>query len=201
MEREPTGVDGLHRLPGNAAVVPGDHQRPHAFADYCNRPDYLHYLNLNEVAIPSLALFIATVEPVVRRERHGLWQDALLGPALKFKHGNQSLTQHLESRTRAQDRSYSRVFAPPWAEQMNAEFDNLLEAERACFPDDAEGLWRFKLRNRSRLRTGVNPCQYSTHSRRRSLPEFPGDFGSWRLPPNPKHDWASDCSVASTDAR
>ncbi|HEX5579925.1 MAG TPA: hypothetical protein VFX39_00015 [Gemmatimonadaceae bacterium] len=133
-----------------------------ARADFYGSGDYLRFLELNEVATPSLYLFIPNVAPVARPERRGVWEGLLLDPALKFDYGEGGFARYLDSRAGARSayREAARlVFAPAWAERMGEEFDAVVAAERACFSDDAEGVWRFSVLNRSRFRTGVNPYQ------------------------------------------
>lgn len=131
-------------------------------ADFFGSDAYLRFLERNEVATPSYQLFISTVATAVAPERHGVWEGLLLDPALKFDDGEGGFPPYLASRmgSRRAYRDATRlVFAPAWAEQMSAEYDALLAAEQALFPDDADGVWRFSVLNRSRFRTGVNPYQ------------------------------------------
>ncbi|HEY0972084.1 MAG TPA: hypothetical protein VGE02_14045, partial [Gemmatimonadales bacterium] len=140
-----------------------------ARAGFYGSADYLRFLALNEIATPSLYLFIPNVLPVVRGERDGVWEGLLLDPALKFDYGSGGFASYLESRIGGRRRSYARAvrraFSPAWADRMDAEYDALLAAERGEYPDDEEGVWRFSVLNRSRLRTGVNPyLVYDSHT-------------------------------------
>lgn len=130
--------------------------------DFYGTDEYLRFLERNEVATPSLGLFIPNVAPVVRPERHGVWEGLLLDPALKFDAGGSGFDEYLDGRLRARraHRDALRlVFAPAFATRMEEEFDAVVRDERARFADDAEGVWRFSVLNRSRFRTGVNPYQ------------------------------------------
>lgn len=136
--------------------------------DFYSTPAYLRFLERNEVATPSLGLFIPNVAAAVEvaaadGERHGVWEGLLLDPALKFDYGAGGFADYVEKRTGERRRAYEtaarRVFAPAWADQVAAEYEALLAAEGARYPDDAEGVWQFSVRNRSRFRTGVNPYQ------------------------------------------
>lgn len=145
-----------------------------ARADFFSTDDYLEFLELNEVATPSLDLFIPNVAPMVRGERGGVWEGLLLDPALKFDHGEGGFANYLGGRAKvraAYAAALERVFAPVWARRVRAEFDGLVAAEQAGYTDDAEGVWRFSVLNRSRFRTGINPYQvYDTFT----IPLTPG---------------------------
>jgi hypothetical protein len=130
--------------------------------DFFGSDAYLRFLERNEIATPSYRLFIAAVATAVAPERHGVWEGLLLDPALKFEYGEGGFAPYLNARARERQayRTAARlVFTPAWAEQMEAEYDALLAAEQALFANDADGVWRFSVLNRSRFRTGVNPYQ------------------------------------------
>jgi hypothetical protein len=145
-----------------------------ARSDFYSTDDYLQFLELNEVATPSLNLFIANVAPVVRGERGGVWEGLLLDPALKFDYGEDGFAGYLAGRARtraAYAAALERVFAPFWARRIRDEFEEVMAKERAGYTDDADGVWRFSVLNRSRFRTGVNPYQvYDTFT----VPLTPG---------------------------
>jgi hypothetical protein len=134
-----------------------------ARADFFGTEEYLRFLERNEVATPSLYLFIANVAGAIAGERAGVWEGLLLDPALKFDYGAGGFAAYLDRRAAPRRRALAEatrlLFRAEWRERMDAEYDALLAAERARYPDDADGVWRFSVMNRSRFRTGVNPYQ------------------------------------------
>lgn len=138
-------------------------KRFNARADFYGTTDYLRFLTLNEVAMPSLSLFIASVSPVVTPERHGIWEGLILDPAFKFDYQLDCFAPYLNSRFGGNRRAYGEgvhtLFRAPWAEEMDAGYDARLAGECARFSDDAEGIWQFSVMNRTRLRHGTNPYQ------------------------------------------
>jgi hypothetical protein len=139
--------------------------RPRHFASrsrFFSTDEYLRFLNRNEIATPSLYLFIAHVASVLAAERRGVWEGLLLDPALKFDYGAGGFGPYLQAREGARRvyRDAARlVFAPDFRTRIDDEYATLLAAERARHTEDAEGVWRFSVLNRSRFRTGVNPYQ------------------------------------------
>jgi hypothetical protein len=137
-------------------------QRVPVHRDFFGTDDYLRFLERNEIATPSYRLFIPTVATAVEGERSGVWEGLLLDPALKFDYGDGGFAPYLAARAKLRQdyrNAASLVFARSWADRMTAEYEELLAAERTLFTDDAEGVWRFSVLNRSRFRTGVNPYQ------------------------------------------
>ncbi len=130
--------------------------------NYFASDNFLEYLERTDIITPSLYLFIANILPLVRQERHGLWEGVMLGPALKFDYGGGGFAPYIASRIgprRIYRDAVRTLFSAAWAAELEQAYDELVKGECSRYSDDADGVWQFSVVNRSRFRTGSNPFQ------------------------------------------
>ena len=139
--------------------------------------DYLNYLVMNEVATPSLNLFISQVGAAISPEMKAVWQGIAPGYTLTNSHSHPPggfedyLGKIPVSRDSLSWRAVERVFSTSMANEMYEGFLGLLEKERRRYTDDSFGVLQFIMKNRMANRTGPNP--YKVYSNM-VLPFTPG---------------------------
>jgi hypothetical protein len=143
---------------------------------YYSSAAYLDYLMMNEVATPSLNLFIAQVSAYLRADMQAVWEGVVPGYTLapvNLTPGG--FEPYLQQACRLWGspnwQAAARVFSRPLLERMDEAFRQCLETEKARYSDDSFGVLEFIVRNRTRNRTGPNPFKvYANHV----LPFTPG---------------------------
>jgi hypothetical protein len=136
-------------------------------AGFFNSSEYLDYLEMQEVACPTLGLFIAQVSPFVRPELGAVWEGVAPGYALAFPRIRKpDLKLYLRGRchTAASPVQAAARLVFARADEMRREFELLLAAEAKECDDGDSGLLRFEARHQMRNRMGHNPLKvYSNH--------------------------------------
>lgn len=123
---------------------------------------YLDYLAMNEVANPSLNLFIASVSQFIRPELGAVWEGVAPGYTLAFPRiPKPTLECYVAHRCQPPTatiwRSAAMVFRR--AHEMRNAFDQQLASDMAgCVPGDAS-LLEFEARHQMRNRMGHNPLK------------------------------------------
>ncbi|MCL2927438.1 MAG: hypothetical protein MGG37_05270 [Trichodesmium sp. MAG_R01] len=123
---------------------------------------YLDYLVTNEVATPSLFLFISQVLQHLEPSMGAVWEGCF-PTILAAKQPRGGFSEYLAllamSPTSPQWRAVKKVFAPPLARGIQEAFLESLEAERSRYSDDGFGVSQFIARHRTRNRTAPNPLK------------------------------------------
>ena len=123
---------------------------------------YLDYLVTNEVATPSLFLFISQVLQHLEPSMGAVWEGCF-PTILAAKQPRGGFSEYLAllaiSPTSPQWRAVKKVFAPPLARGIREAFLESLEAERSRYSDDGFGVSQFIARHRTRNRTAPNPLK------------------------------------------
>jgi hypothetical protein len=131
-------------------------------ADFYSSDAYLRYLSDNEVANPSLGLFIARVAGYLRSDMGAVWEGVSPGYALAFPRIPQpTLDCYLRHRCQPPDspiHSAARLVFRCGGE-MRIAFDRRLAEEAASCPRTDAGLLEFEARHQMRNRMGHNPLK------------------------------------------
>jgi len=160
-EDECFGVDGLYASRvARCLRVPWE--RRGMDADFFSSRPYLDYLKMNEVATPSLYLFIAQLAGHLRPEMGSIWEGAFIGAFLgHFLWRGETISDYMTS-----EMGYPtdwapvrKVFAPQLAEAMIESFRERLDAEKDGLGDDGFGALQFMIRHRTRNRFAPNPLK------------------------------------------
>jgi len=166
---------GLRMGVGTVRVV-------HPPEKYYDQPNYLRYLIRNEVATPSLSLFIAKVAEMLDPSMGAAWDGLSLGMSLSpwifhgFKH---YLASKAVDRDARPWRTARRVFTQDAVDAMHGAYTDALRREVQGYPDNPYGVALFMYRNRSANRTAPNPLKVFAN---RVLPFVPGtDRRIWVL--------------------
>ena len=145
-------------------------------SDYYSSPSYADYLVQNEVATPSLYLFIPQLSERITPDMHAIWDGLFPGFTLnEAGYPADSFQSFLRHKSLAADSpqwtAMARVFAPGVYADMRHGFEESFRREVDGYPDDADGVWRFTFRNRGRHRIAPNPVKvFANHV----LPFTPG---------------------------
>ena len=174
-DNEADGADG--RFATRVAQRVGlPHARVPTRPDYYSSGSYADYLIQNEAATPSLYLFIAQLSERITPDMHAIWDGLCPGFSLnEAGYPAESFAAYLRYKALAQDSprwtALGRVFAPGVYTAMREGFLEGFRRESAAYSDDADGVWRFTLRNRGRHRVAPNPVKvFANHV----LPFNPG---------------------------
>ncbi|NEQ74544.1 MAG: hypothetical protein F6K23_16775 [Okeania sp. SIO2C9] len=163
-EDEFFGADGIY-AEWVAKKVRASVKRISSDPDFFSSQAYLDYLVMNEVATPSLFLFISQVlqhlEPNMGAVWEGCYPGAILVPVGKQPRGGFSeyLATLAMPPNSPQWQAIHKIFAPSLAKQIQTEFLEKLEAEKSQYSDDGFGVSEFIIRNRTRNRIAPNPLQ------------------------------------------
>ena len=148
----------------------------HPDRDFFSSEAYIKYLAANEVATPSLYLFIAQMCGVIRPQMEAIWEGVFPGCILFPIHQPPG---PFESYLRRECAGFDgegwtaakHVFAPQTVAQMREAFTECLDQERRRYTDDEFGVSEFIVRNRTRHRIATNPMQVYCND---ALPFTPG---------------------------
>ncbi|MCC6863108.1 MAG: hypothetical protein IT158_31320, partial [Bryobacterales bacterium] len=143
--------------------------------DFFSTPDYLDYLEATEAGAQSLYLFIAAVGALIGEHRPAVWDGLLPGITVTgyFRRARtpaELLEKVCAPRNSQRWRGACMVFEKGLADGMYGESQAALRQEAARYPSDMNGVNQFWVRNRTRVRTGANPCRVYA---RRSLAYTP----------------------------
>jgi len=130
--------------------------------DFYSSEEYLRYVASNEVANPSLGLFIARVAGGLRPEMGAVWEGVSPGYALAFPRIPQAtLDCYLRHRCQAPDAPIHAAARLVFrcGGDMRIAFDRRLAEEAAACPRTDAGLLEFEARHQMRNRMGHNPLK------------------------------------------
>ena len=163
-EDEFFGADGIY-AEWVAKKVGKPIQKISSNPDFFSSQGYLDYLVMNEVAAPSLYLFISQVLQHLEPTMGAVWEGCYPG-AMRVIEGKQPkggfseyLTTMALPSNSPQWKAIHRIFAPSLAKQIQEEFLEKLEVEKSQYSDDDFGVAEFTERNRIRNRIALNPLQ------------------------------------------
>jgi hypothetical protein len=131
-------------------------------ADFYSSDAYLRYLADNEVANPSLGLFIARVAGHLRPEMGSVWEGVSPGYALAFPRVPQAtLDCYLRHRCQPPDAPIHAAARLVFrcGGDMRMAFDRRLAEEAASCPRTDAGLLEFETRHQLRNRMGHHPLK------------------------------------------
>jgi len=162
-----------------------DYELKTAPVSFYSSESYLDYLIMNDVATPSLYLFIAQVPAYINSEMKAVWEGCFPGYSLvppidpppdNFEiFGQQKCTFRKSIRWQA----VSTIFNKNFVNEMYEGFIQSFAKEQARYPNDSNGVSQFIINNRMRNRTAPNPLQVYSN---KVLPFTPGinrDF--WKI--------------------
>ena len=123
---------------------------------------YLDYLIMNEVATPSLYLFIAQVSAHLRSDMKAVWDGVATGTTLNAysqRPGgfSEDLKDFPQDRAAAPWVTSATIFPPRLIDQMYETFWGFVKKEMDKYSDDEYGVREFRIRNKVRSRTAPNP--------------------------------------------
>jgi len=147
--------------------------------DFFSSRAYLDYLNASDAAFPSLDLFISKVASQIGSD--AVWDG--LAPGFLFMPLHQpegGFRAYLQQEIRGTDsaiwRAARELFRPGIAETMLEGFSQDMRAEMGRLPQDAYGLARFVIENRSRNRPAMNPLKVFANRADAFTPGLSRDF-------------------------
>lgn len=147
--------------------------------DFFSSSGYLDYLNASDVGYPSLDLFIAKVVSWI--DGDAVWDG--LAPGFVFMPLHQpegGFKAYLQQEIRGPDgaawRAARMLFRPEIADAMFEGFSDDLKKEVDRLPQDAGGLARFVIENRSRNRASMNPLKVYANRALSYTPGLSKDF-------------------------
>lgn len=159
--------DELNNADGKFAVqaarlLHADYEVAKPLRTYYSSEAYLDYLIMNEVATPSLYLFIAQVMSHIRPQMRAIWDGVATGTTVNaYGQKPGGFKEYLATTPRTRDagpwKIAARVFAPRLADEMFEAFSAVLDQETAKYPDDEYGVREFHIRSRNRTRMAPNP--------------------------------------------
>jgi len=144
--------------------------------DFYSTRRYMDYLINNEVATPSLYLFVTNLSSFIIEQNPAVWEGVTLGYILTGSHyGTENFHEYFKHNLKSLDsdrwKAAGKVFSSKMIDEMYGSFKELLDREVAKYPDNCAGVNAYAILNWSRNRTALNPCQvYSNHT----LCMFPG---------------------------
>jgi hypothetical protein len=151
-------------------------------ANFYSSEAYLQYLAANEVANPSLGLFIARVAGCLAPEMGAVWEGVSPGYALAFPRIPQAtLDCYLRHRCQPPDAPIHAAARLVFrcGGDMRTAFDRQLTREAAACPRTDAGLLEFEARHQMRNRMGHNPLKVYSNDVLCFTPGLTRDF--WTL--------------------
>lgn len=151
--------------------------------DFYSTDAYLDYTVMNDVATPSLFLFIAQVWPHVTPELQAVWDGLLLAvPALKYLRPFPSGFAEVRGRYEQPAKSprwkaAQSIFAPDLFQNLHQGFLDSFDLEVQKYPDDRYGYGQFLVSGGMRSRIAPNPLKVYAN---RVLPFTPGASRAFR---------------------
>jgi hypothetical protein len=148
----------------------------HPNRDFFSSNGYKKYLVANEVATPSLYLFIAQLCDVIQPEMQAIWEGVFPGCILFPIHQPPGpFESYLQRECKRFEGDFWKaaelVFHPDILQQIREAFSECLERETRNYTDDEFGVSEFVVRNRTRHRIATNPMQVYCND---ALPFTPG---------------------------
>lgn len=144
--------------------------------DFFSSPGYLQYLEMTAVGTRSLYLFITVLPQFIGNNCPALWDGlfpnvTLFPPDYRARTLNDYVKRICAPPGSPQWQGARLAFDPGLADSMYESLHQCLQRQLAAYSDDEYGIHQFYVRNRTRNRTGPNPCRvYANYS----LPYTPG---------------------------
>lgn len=151
------------RIAKKLGVKTSYHEPPR---DFFSSREYLSYMQMTDAAIPSLYLFIAQVAGYV--PERGVWEGMIPGFSLPSVHAPAEpswaalIAKESYGRESQRWESARKIFKEESAQKMWEGFQSLAQSEMRRFPETHDGIWRFVISNRMRIRTAQNPLMACT---------------------------------------
>ena len=171
------GVDGKFAVRIAKRLGCRDVVRGFPAKDYYSSPSYLRYIVIDEVAIPSMVLYMSThVSEHIKPEMKAVWEG--LGPGFAFAPSyplSGGFATYLQDRCNdlesLQWQVALSVFSHPVGHAMYETFRQVLEREMGKYTDDDFGTARFQMANQ--MRRYLAPCPLTVYANT-VLPLTPG---------------------------
>lgn len=162
-----------------AAMVGVPYRKVQSSPDFFSSQAYIDYINAGDAGFPSLDLFISKVASQI--DSASVWDG--LAPGFLFMPLHQPeggfrayLQQEIRGAGSAIWHAARELFRPEIAEAMLEGFSQDIRAEMARLPQDAYGLARFVIENRSRNRPAMNPLKVFANRANAFTPGLSRDF-------------------------
>lgn len=146
-------------------------------ADFYLTDSYRRYIELNELANPSLGLFIARVSQFINGTHAAVWEGQAPNMLRTFSRNPDSkgFDAFLERARHAPDshvaRATRRMFGEQWLRECTETLAQAIDEARSTFTDDEFGVLQFNRLNRARNRIATNAFGAFGHD---ALPFCPG---------------------------
>ncbi|MBN2212134.1 MAG: hypothetical protein JW709_12120 [Sedimentisphaerales bacterium] len=163
-QEEYFGADGRLAVQAAKKFNQGKYQLVIPSRHYYESPVFLHYLVLNEVAVPCLNLFITQVVQYLRPEMKAIWDGGGSGVAFSPGHPQFDMFEDfLQAKARPITslhwQAAEHLFSPDIGEAMREKYTELLNIELSRYPNDGYGIARFLDNNRLRRCVSLDPVQ------------------------------------------
>jgi len=162
-----------------ATMVGVPYRKVQPSPDFFSSQAYIDYINASDAGFPSLDLFISKVASQI--DSVAVWDG--LAPGFLFMPLHQpegGFRAYLQQEIRGADsaiwRAARELFRPEIAQAMFEGFSQDMETEVARLPQDAYGLARFVIENRSRNRPAMNPLKVFANRADAFTPGLSRDF-------------------------
>ena len=132
---------------------------------------------MNDVATPSLYLFIAQISAYIMTDMKAVWEGVFPGSSLVPPHnpppGNFEVFSKQECNfiESLRWKALSRIFNQKFMDEMYEGFLQSFDQEKDKYPNNGDGVSQFVINNRMRNRTATNPLQVYSN---KVLPFTPG---------------------------
>lgn len=171
------GIDGKIALRIAEKLNCHDVSRVYPAKNYYSSPEYLRYLVMEEVSIPSMLLYMSTnVSAALKPEMKAVWEG--LGPGFAFAASYPvagGFTPYLKDRCNDRDslhwQAVFSIFSPAIGQKMYEDFQQKLTSEMGKFTDDDFGTARFQMNTQMRRYLAPSPTTVYTNT---VLPFTPG---------------------------
>jgi hypothetical protein len=141
-----------------------EYERIDQSSEFYSSAAYLDYMVANEVATPSLNVFIAQLASELANRAEAVWEG--VAPNYTFRTVRQEtggFTEFFAKKTAAFGPhiwyALRRVFAPAFSEAMEQALQELMQRAPTMYSNDEYGVTEFVTRSRMLNRTGPNPLK------------------------------------------
>lgn len=162
-----------------AALAGVPFRKTYPSADFFSSSEYLDYLSASDVGFPSMDLFIAKVASQI--DGNAVWDGLVPGFLFMPLHQPEGgFDAYLREEVRGQGSAIwhaaELLFKREVVEAMREGFAQDLRTEVSRLPQNAHGLARFVIENRSRNRTSMNPLKVYANRADAFTPGLSKDF-------------------------
>lgn len=163
--------------------------------DFYSSNEYLRYLLQNEVATPSLYLFITHVAAAITKEMQAVWEGVFPGFSLVPPHQPPGgFRPYMEQECSFWGdpvwKAARQIFNSHLAQSLHDGFQESLKREQSVCSDDGYGVSKFIVTNRARNRTAPNPLLVYMNKTLAFTPGLNKEF--WSIIANTAYDIRSD---------